>query len=113
MPKGTIIPHSEIERHLLAYKSSNQSAAEYCRTHSIPISTFRGWRKRFDSSNNSVTNISKKDFLRVPVSSVQTEPPSSGTIRFSQLSVELSGEVSSSLAQVILEVLGHQQAINK
>ncbi len=104
MPKGTKYSESEITHHLSQYKSSNLSVSKYCRIHNIACSTFHGWKKRFNQSQAPLPLVSQKDFIKLPVSNLPMES-SDGCIKFSHTSVELLGNVSSSLVQNILSTL--------
>ena len=103
-----LVSQSVIEKHLIDYKSSNQSVAAYCRSHTIPSSTFRGWQKRYGQTQKSGTSLSKQDFITLPLASRSTEAQTSGSIKVSQTILELSGDVSSTLVESLVSALQYK-----
>ncbi len=113
MPKGRSFPLLEVEQHLLNFKSANLSPTQYCRQQNIPLSTFRGWQKKFSMDNNRpVPNLSKRDFLKLPSSPVSPKMLG-GSVKLSQTSVEFSGAVSASLVHGILSALKFDRVFEK
>lgn len=105
MPKGKLVVQSVIEQHLKDYDSSKESMASYCRNHTIPISTFRGWQKRYGESQKQGRSLTRQDFIPLPVSSRGSGSSRSGVIKLTQTMVELSGEVPHSLLESFVSAI--------
>jgi hypothetical protein len=102
MNKKKIYSRDNILHHFSQWESSGLSMAEYCRLHEIRPSTFYGWNKRYGKKMGSIPKVTSPSFVEVPILDKVT---ASGTsCRISHTTVDLTGDISTTLAQGLLAI---------
>ena len=108
MNEKRIYSHDIILHHLSQWESSGLSMAEYSRRHEIRPSTFYGWHKRYGKKARSIPKVSSPSFVELPILDKVTGSETS--CRISHTTVDLTGDISHTLAQGLLAIFQSQKS---